>query len=98
MIAQRASSYINQRHFAKALRKLDQVLDIIPDDLDSTVAKAGIAQAEGDLPRAAALLAPVHPGTDNTGLTTQAYQAILERRPVAIIGKLKEALANPDPA
>ena len=63
------------------------------------MAKAAIAQAEGDLPRAAALLAPLHPSTDDAGaLETQAYQAILERHPAPIIPRLKEILAKPDPA
>src|SRR5881394_268518 len=61
--------------------------------------KAGIAQGEGDLPRAAALLAPLHPNADDTGaLEMQVYQAILERRPAQIILRLKEILAEPDPA
>ena len=48
-----AFSYIFLRRFPEALRKLDQILDITPDDLDTLVAKAVIAQAENDLPRAA---------------------------------------------
>jgi serine/threonine-protein kinase len=60
---------------------------------------ATIAQAEGDLPRAVALLAPLHPGADNSGaVEVQVYQAILERRPAQIISRLKEILAKPDPA
>src|SRR5207237_6815157 len=87
------------RRFPEALRKLDQVLDIIPDDVDTLAEKAGIAQAEGDLPRAAALLAPLHPKADDaSALETQVYQAILERRPAQIIPRLKEILAKPDPA
>jgi tetratricopeptide (TPR) repeat protein len=99
LITQHASSYICLRRFPEALRKLDEVLHITPDDLDTLVLKAGIAQAEGDLPRAAALLAPLHPSGNNTGaLQTQAYQAILERRPAEIIRRLKEVLAKSDPA
>src|SRR5213083_86837 len=61
--------------------------------------KAGIAQAEGDLPRAAALLAPLHPPADDTGaLEIQVYQTILERRPAQMITRLKEVLDKPDPA
>ena len=61
--------------------------------------KAAIAQAQGDLPRAAALLAPLHPNADDTGVVEiQVYQAILERRPVQVIARLKELLTQPDPA
>ena len=67
--------------------------------MDTLAIKAAIAQAEGDLPRAAALLAPLHPtADDSTALETQVYQAILERRPAQIIPRLKEILAKPDPA
>ena len=67
--------------------------------MDTIAEKASIAQAEGDLPRAAALLAPLHPNADNPdALETQVYQAILERRPAQIIPRLKEILAKPDPA
>ena len=67
--------------------------------MDTLAFKAAIAQAEGDLPRAAALLAPLHPNADdNDAVETQVYQAILERRPSPIIPRLKEILAKPDPA
>jgi eukaryotic-like serine/threonine-protein kinase len=99
LLTSHAASSIVLRHFPEALRKLDQVLDIIPDDVDTLAQKAAIAQAEGDLPRAAALLAPLHPNAeDTTALGTQVYQAILERRPAQIIPRLKEILAKPDPA
>ncbi len=99
LLTQHAGSYINLRRFPEALRKLDQVLNITPDNLDTVVAKASIAQAEGDLPRAAALLAPLHPpGDDTQAWETQAYQAILERHPEPIIAPLKEILAKADPA
>jgi serine/threonine protein kinase/Tfp pilus assembly protein PilF len=99
LLTAHAASAIVLRRFPEALRKLDQVLDIIPDDVDTLAEKAAIAQAEGDLPRAAALLAPLHPPADDTiALGTQVYQAILERRPAQIIPRLKEILAKPDPA
>jgi TolB-like protein/class 3 adenylate cyclase/Tfp pilus assembly protein PilF len=99
LITQHAVNYICLRRFPEALRKLDQVLDIAPDDLDTFVLKAGIAQAEGDLPRASALLGPLHPAADDsTALQTQVYQAILERRPAQMISRLREILARPDPA
>jgi len=99
LLAQHAFSYICLRRFPEALRKLDQVLDITPDDLDTLAQKAAIAQAEGDLPRASGILASLHPATDDTSaLETQVYQAILERRPAQVIPRLKEILAKPDPA
>ena len=99
LLTQHAITYIYLQRFPEALRKLDQVLDITPDDVDTIVKKASIAQAEGDLPRASALLAPLHPNAaDSTTLELQVYQAILERRPAQIIPRLKEILAKPDPA
>jgi len=99
LLTQHALSYICLHRFPEALRKLDQVLDITPDDLDTLAVKAAIAQAEGDLPRASALLAPLHPAVEDTqALETQVYQAILERRPAQIIPRLTEILAKPDPA
>jgi tetratricopeptide (TPR) repeat protein len=63
------------------------------------VIKASIAQAEGDLPRAATLLAPLHPNSRDFGaLEIQTCQAILERHPAPVIPRLKEPLAKPDPA
>jgi serine/threonine protein kinase/Tfp pilus assembly protein PilF len=99
LLTQHATSYIYLRRFHEALQKLEQVLDVTPDDVDALTLKASIAQAEGDLPRASALLAPLRPGADDaSAVETQVYQAILERRPASIIPRLKEILAKPDPA
>ena len=99
LLTQHAQSYMICRRFPEALRKFDQVLDIIPDDVDTIAQKAGIAQAQGDLTRAGVLLAPLHPPPDDTGaLEIQVYQAILERRPAEMISLLSEILTNPDPA
>jgi TolB-like protein/class 3 adenylate cyclase/Tfp pilus assembly protein PilF len=99
LLNQHALSLIVVRRFPEALQKLDQVLEITPDDVDTSVIKASIAQAEGDLPRAAALLAPLHPNSRDFGaLEIQTYQAILERYPAPVIPRLKEPLAKPDPA
>src|SRR5438067_2310884 len=99
LLTQHAVTYFHHRHLPEALRKYDQVLNITPDDVDTLAYKAAIAQAEGDLPRAAALLAPLHPNADNLdALGTQVHQAILERRPAPVIPRLKEILAKPDPA
>lgn len=99
LLRQHAASYVALRRFAEALRKLDQVLNITPDDGDILAQKAGIAQAEGDLPRAAALLSPLRPAAYAPDpLGALAYQAVLERRPAEIIPRLQEILSNPDPA
>ena len=99
LLTQHAQSYMIVRRFPEALRKFDQVLDVIPGDVDTLAQQAGIAQAQGDLPRAAALLAPLRPPADDTGaLEIQVYQAILERRAAQMISRLKEILAKPDPA
>jgi serine/threonine protein kinase/Tfp pilus assembly protein PilF len=99
LLTQHAVSYIALRRFPEALRKLDQVLNITPDDVDTVARMAIIAQAEGNLPRASALLAPLHPNADQfRALQAQVNQAILERRPAPIIPRLKEILGKPDPA
>src|SRR5207247_483349 len=55
--------------------------------------------AEGDLARASAILAPLRPAADlSPTLETQVYKAISELRQAPIIPRLKEILANPDPA
>ncbi len=98
-LSEHAYSYIALRRFPEALRKLEQVLDITPDDVDALALKAAIAQAEGDLTHASMLLSPLHPNPEDTRvLEIQAYQAILERRPAPMIARLEEILAKPDPA
>jgi TolB-like protein/Tfp pilus assembly protein PilF len=99
LLTQHALSYKDRRLFPEALRKLEQILNIAPDDVDTSVEKAVIAQAEGDLPRASALLSPLHiEANDSNAFETQVYQAILERRPTSIIPQLQTILAKPDPA
>src|SRR5204862_129418 len=48
------------RRFTAALRKFGEVRDIMPNYQDSMVQTAAVAQAQGDLQRASALLAPLH--------------------------------------
>jgi TolB-like protein/Tfp pilus assembly protein PilF len=99
LLSQHARSYICLRRFPEALGKLEQILNITPDDIDTLVLKARIAQAEGDLLRASALLAPLRLGADYANaLETQVYQAILESRPAPVISQLKEILTKPDQA
>src|SRR5881398_1758000 len=64
LLGQHALSYLCLRRFPEALRKFDQVLNITPDDVDILASKAAIFQAEGDLPRASAILVPLRPGAD----------------------------------
>jgi tetratricopeptide (TPR) repeat protein len=52
----------------------------------------------GDLPRAAAVLAPFYSKPDDSAIETQVYQAILERRTASIIPGLKEKLSKLDSA
>ncbi len=99
LLNQHANSYVCVRRFPEASRKLDQVLNINPDDMGTLVLKAAIAQAEGDLPRAAVLLGPLRPSAAHaTDLEIQVYQAILERNAAPAVDRLKEILARPDPA
>ena len=99
LLYQHAISYIILRRFPQALKKLDQVLNVTPDDVDTLVQKATVAQAIGDLPAAAAVLASLRPAADKTtALETQVYQAILERQSAKSIPRLNEILAKPDPA
>jgi len=98
LLTQHGLLQIVVRRFPDALRKFDQVLEITPNDVDTLALKAAVAQAEGDLPRATALLAPLHPAPANPGaLETQIYQAILERNTKQIIPRLNEVLSKPDP-
>ena len=94
-----ATNYLCLRRFPEALRKFEQVLEIVPGDADTIAATARIAQAQGDLARASALLGPLRPTADDSGpLEIQVYEAILERRPENMISRLKEILtARPDP-
>jgi tetratricopeptide (TPR) repeat protein len=99
LLTQHATSYICLRRFPEGLRKLDQVLNITPDDVGILAVKAAIAQAEGNLPRAAALLTPLHSNAGDSGtLGIRIYQATLQRNTAQIIPRAKEELAKPDPA
>jgi serine/threonine protein kinase/Tfp pilus assembly protein PilF len=99
LLTQHSFSYIFLRRFPEALRKLDQVLNITPDDLNTVVYKAALAQAEGDLARASGILAPLHPDAqDARALETQVYQAMLERQTAQIIPRLNQITSTSDPS
>ena len=90
LLTQHATTDICLRRFREALRRLDQALNITPDDSDILRLKAAVEQAQGDLQRASALLAPLHfAAHEIEGLETQVYQAILERRSAQIIPRLE---------
>jgi TolB-like protein/Tfp pilus assembly protein PilF len=98
LLTQHAFSFIFRRQFPESLAKLEQVLDIVPDDFDTLALKAAIAQASGDLTIASALLSPLQPGPGHVpALEAQIYQAILERHPDQIIPRLRGFLEKPDP-
>jgi TolB-like protein/class 3 adenylate cyclase/Tfp pilus assembly protein PilF len=99
LLTQHALLDIERRNFSLALRKLDYILDITPGDVDTLALKAAVAQAEGDLPRASAMLDGLRPTADQSeALETQVYQAILKRQPAPMIRRITEILANPDPS
>jgi len=99
IIGQHAVLYKMLRRFPDAVRKYEDTLNITPDDPQPVVRQAAIFQATGDLPRAAAILAPLYSKPDDDGtIEPLAYQAILERRTASIIPRLKEMLSKPDSA
>jgi TolB-like protein/Tfp pilus assembly protein PilF len=99
LLTQHALLDIERRNFSLALRKLDYILDITPGDVDTLALKAAVAQAEGDLRRASAMLDGLRPTADQSeALETQVYQAILKRQPAPMIRRLTEILASPDPS
>jgi tetratricopeptide (TPR) repeat protein len=61
LLTQHLYSYICLRHFADARRQIDRILEITPGDIDALSEKASIAQAEGDLTRAAEVFSSVTP-------------------------------------
>jgi tetratricopeptide (TPR) repeat protein len=99
IIGQHAVLYKILRRFPDALRKYEDLLNIVPDDTQPVVRQAAIIQAMGDLPRAAAVLARLDSKSDDDGaIETQVYQAILERRTASIIPRLKERVSKLDSA
>jgi serine/threonine-protein kinase len=58
-------NYAILRQFPAALKLLDRVLDITPNDLDVMATKASIYHAQGNLPEAAKLLSGINEQTPN---------------------------------
>jgi tetratricopeptide (TPR) repeat protein len=91
--------YDSRRCFSEAQRKCEEILDITPDDPVPLMEQFDIAIAQGDLPRAGALVVRLHPtAADTEAIERKTYLAILERRPMNILAWLSEMLAKPDPA
>jgi serine/threonine protein kinase/Tfp pilus assembly protein PilF len=99
IMTEHAFLYESRRQFPEALRKSDQILNIVPDDLNTLALQAAIAQAEGDLSRAETLIGRLRPSRTDTGIIfMMTYQAILQRRPMKIVPWLAQIIASPDPA
>jgi serine/threonine protein kinase/Flp pilus assembly protein TadD len=99
IMMEHAFLYDSRRRFSEAQRKCEEILDITPDDPAPLMEQFDIAIAEGDLPRAGALVVRLHPtAADTEAIERKTYLAILERRPMNILPWLSEMLANPDPA
>src|SRR5437667_4331419 len=76
-IGQHALLYKMTRGFPVALRKWEDILNITPADHQPIARQAGILQAMGDLPRAAAVLAPLYSKPDDAALIEpQFYESI----------------------
>ena len=91
--------YDSRRQFPEAVRKCEQILNIIPDNPDALLEEANVAMAEGDLARAGSLLARLHPSpADAEAVRKKIYHAILERRPLNVLPVIGEMLEKSDPA
>ena len=85
------------RDFFAAMKYYDEALNIWPDDPVLIADKTDLYQALGELDQADALLAKLHPTTQNiAGLSEIAYQAILRRRPASAIPLVQGCLENAD--
>jgi TolB-like protein/predicted Zn-dependent protease len=60
LLTEVAFTYAAIRQFSKAEKLYDRALDILPNEVSIMALKASIYQAEGNLPEAAKLLAPVN--------------------------------------
>jgi tetratricopeptide (TPR) repeat protein len=87
--------YARVRQFERALKLYDRALDITPNNPDVMTAKAGIYQAQGNLPAAARLLVDVNERTpsDDT-FSAKVTQLQLERNLDEAIRLLKARLSQ----
>ena len=83
-----------QKHYGNPI----EILNIIPDDINTLSLQAAIAQAEGDLTRSSMLLHRLRPSAADTGVILQnVYQSILERRPARLASSVREMVTTRDP-
>jgi serine/threonine protein kinase/Flp pilus assembly protein TadD len=90
-------TYTALREFTAALKLLDRVLDITPNDLDVLVLKARISQAQGNLQEASRLLSgPNKQARSIVAADILVDQLRLERKYDEIIQLLQEQLTHAD--
>ena len=74
-----AFTYIALKQYPAALKMLDRVLDIKPNDPDAMAYKARIYQAEGNLQEAAKLLSGINETSSDAAFETKTAQLQFER-------------------
>jgi TolB-like protein/predicted Zn-dependent protease len=90
-----AETYSMLRQFPAALKLYDRVLDIVPNDADVDVAKAGVYQAQGNLQEAARFLFKINEKTPNDAVFfTKIIQLRLERNYGEAVRLLQARLAQ----
>jgi serine/threonine-protein kinase len=95
LLTRAAFTYACFRQFRTALKLWDRVLDITPNDPDVMADKAGIYQAQGNLPQAAKLLREVNAQTSSEGaFGTKITQLRLERNYGEVVRFLQARLAH----
>ena len=89
-----AWNYTMLRQFPLALKLLDRVLDITPNDPDMMAEKAGIYQAQGNLQEAAKFLPEINWQTSWYAFQTKISQLRLERNYAEAVRLLQARLAQ----
>jgi serine/threonine protein kinase/cytochrome c-type biogenesis protein CcmH/NrfG len=87
-------TYAVLRQFPEARKFYDRALDILPNDVDLMAVKATIYQAEGNLEKAAALLAKIDVQSPSYPFAARILQLTLERNPAEAIKLLQARKAQ----
>jgi len=99
LLSETAWTYSELRQFPAALKLYDRALDITPNDPYAMASKAGIYQAQGNLPEAASLLAGINDQIPSeTTFQVKITQLRLERNYGEAIRLLQARLAQFDSA